>query len=182
MVKHNLLLSRVYLALAKPNFVYIKTAGSLVDNWLHELLFVDPFSQTEVTQSSIFVIVQKDILRLNISVYNFVLVQVANCLEYLSVNFPLESLVHFKGVLFQKLFKSLTITELHLNVQDVYALLRLILFFLFFLLVVIFLIIIVFLCLSILVLVLGHEGRFVSIVVVGALFRRQLSEFAILMI
>jgi len=53
-------------------------AGNSIKLRLHDLLFVDALGQTEVTQTRVFVVVQKDVLRLDVSMNNLVLVQVTN--------------------------------------------------------------------------------------------------------
>ena len=81
----------------------------------------DSLGQAEVSESGIFVLIQKDILRFNVSVNNVALVQIVDSFKYLSENFPLERLVGFERVRLHEVLQGFTVTELHLNVEDIDA-------------------------------------------------------------
>jgi len=60
--------------------------------------------------------IEKDVLRLDISVNDISLVQIADSLEDLTENFPLKFIILFQWVLAHEVFQRLTVAVLHLNV------------------------------------------------------------------
>ena len=78
----------------------------------------NPLGKTKVTQADILVVVEKDIFWLNVSVYYIPLVQIVYCLKDLSIDLPLKFFRSFLWVIDQELFKSLTVTKLHLDVKN----------------------------------------------------------------
>ena len=65
--------------------------------------------------------IQKDILGFNVPVNNISLVQVIHGFKNLPIDFPLQLFTGPPRVIFHELFESFTVTELHLDVEDLNA-------------------------------------------------------------
>ena len=79
---------------------------------------MDPFCETEVTQSGVFVVIQEHILRLDVSVDNAARLKVIHCFCQLPKDAPLQSFIFKKRVFFEEVIEGLPFAKLHLNVQN----------------------------------------------------------------
>ena len=75
------------------------------------------FCKTKIAKTGIFVIVEKDIFRFDVSMDDLSLMQVIDSFKDLSEDPPLNLLVSLSRIFHHKVFKSLSVTILHLNVE-----------------------------------------------------------------
>ena len=82
---------------------------------------MDSLCEAKVTQPSIFIMIQEDIVWLNISVDDVTRVQIVHCFEDLPEDLPLKFHIG-AGLLLKEVLQGLSITVLHLDVEDLDAL------------------------------------------------------------
>ena len=82
---------------------------------------MDSLCKAKVSQPRIFIMIQEDIVWLNISVDDVTRVQIVHCFEDLPEDLPLKFNIG-AGLLLKEVLQGLSITVLHLDVEDLDAL------------------------------------------------------------